>query len=116
MEEQAKKTRVKGKRQGGGVTPEEVVEHYANLYYKECLRLCLQARADYGEVCSLIDYTNIERSYELTMNLVGTAPLEKPRAPPLRLFSQPKLFRSFMVQCRKEKAKWSGELTRAGRV
>jgi hypothetical protein len=86
--------------------PEEVVQHYCSLYYKECLSQYLKAKLKHRQVCAEVDTANRKRSYEISMNLVGSTPLLKPAGPTLRLFTQHRLFDNFMTKAFKEKDTW----------
>jgi hypothetical protein len=87
--------------------PDAVMKHYTELFYKESLKGYLTAKAEHAAACAEVDSANQMRSYELSINLVGTSPLPKPCAPCFKLFSNQLLFKSFIVKSRDDTASWA---------
>jgi len=102
IEKGVRKKKLKAKKKHSSIehvsTP--VMQAYTALYYKECVNLYVKNIEEHAIVCADVDAANNERAYELSINLVGTTPLLKPRAPTLRLFTQQKLFESFIIKSR----------------
>lgn len=110
-----KKLKSKKKLQANEAIPPTVVYHYAGLYYRECMNLYLRAKEEHDSICKEIDAANKERSYELAIHLVGTTPLQYPKAPTLRLLTNQRLFEHFIFKARDDKPIWGKLVHRKSR-